>query len=94
MRLTYTERQKDIFKPYVAVHEPTGQQGFFFGQEGCPFLDKMGRCGIHEDRPDTCRYFDCRAGSVDDFLHANPNVVKLIKRQFDQLQGAQRSEDS
>ena len=39
--------------PNIMEHDETNLSR----EDGCPFLDKNGRCGIHEIRPGFCRLF-------------------------------------
>ena len=46
----------------------------------CPFLGDDDRCGIYDDRPLSCRQFDCtrRFGQDESFFAANPAVRDLL----------------
>lgn len=53
----------------------------------CQFLDTQDRCTIYEDRPQSCRDFECtKAYNCDGiarhgrFLQLNPHVLKLLER--------------
>lgn len=46
----------------------------------CPFLGGDDRCTIYEDRPLSCRQFECtrRLGRDETFFAANPRVRRLL----------------
>ena len=46
---------------FPAPGQPEGTMLMGYDQHGrCPMLEKDGRCSIYEDRPLTCRTYDCR----------------------------------
>lgn len=53
----------------------------------CPFLSEDDRCTIYEDRPQSCRDFECtrhfnQAGRIEHglFLQGNPRVAGMLTR--------------
>jgi Fe-S-cluster containining protein len=48
----------------------------------CQFLGPDDRCTIYEDRPQSCREFECtprfKPPAHDPFLQGNPRVLKLL----------------
>lgn len=84
VELTYRERLLEVYQPHLATHAPTGKQGFFFLPEdkggACPFLTPAGSCGVYNDRPQTCRNFDCRCQPADaPFFDEMPELLTLIR---------------
>ena len=53
--------------------------GYQYGR--CPFLGDDDRCGIYDDRPLSCRQFECtkRFGNDATFFAANPRVRALLE---------------
>ena len=47
----------------------------------CPFLGDDDRCTIYDDRPQSCRQFECtrRFGVDESFFAANPRVERLLR---------------
>ena len=87
VQLTYCEQHLDTFKAHVVEHPDHHVMGFWFkrkrdGSGGgyCPFFNLVERkCGVYEERPATCRNFDCRACSPQgEFFKRNPDVRALI----------------
>lgn len=51
----------------------------------CPFLDESDRCRIYDDRPQSCRQFQCvkrynahGVGKHDRFIELNPRVREML----------------
>jgi len=47
----------------------------------CPFLGSDNQCSIYDDRPLSCRQFECtkRFGRDESFFIANPRVRELLE---------------
>ena len=47
----------------------------------CPFLGDDDQCSIYEDRPLSCRQFECtkRFGNDASFFDANPRVAAMLR---------------
>lgn len=69
-RLGY-ENTRELYGRRVLAHQSDG---------ACVFLEND-RCGIHEQRPETCRVFDCRRMAIAGVLPATrPHVADRVKQ--------------
>ena len=85
-------REYARFRPFstpIAVNRngtPVQERVLPYTTDGrCQFLDAANRCTIYEDRPASCRRFECvtfyNAGGLGKharFLHLNPDVRQLL----------------
>lgn len=87
VQLTPDEAANPRFREVLTVHPEVRVQGFWFKRKGagggyCPFFDITQRkCKIYEQRPQNCRYFDCRECPPQGlFFLRNPDVLSLIQQ--------------
>gem|GEM_PF-5643483 len=62
-----------------AVYD-TAMQAYVLPYDGrgrCYYLDAANLCQIHQDKPKTCRDFNCTRGHII-FLSRNPELVTLL----------------
>ncbi len=64
----------------VAVYHPDAPGKVIpYNENGCcPFLTEDNRCGVHDDKPRTCRAFNCTTGHIV-FLSRNPELLALLE---------------
>ncbi len=88
--LLQSDQERRRFAPWstlTSVREADGStetvQVIAYQAGRCPFLGDDDRCGIYDDRPLSCRQFECtkRFGNDASFLDANPRVRALLLRQ-------------
>jgi len=86
--LLQSDEERRRFKPWsttTLLNDADGStrtvQVIAYKNGRCPFLGDDDRCGIYDDRPLSCRQFECtrRFGQDQTFFAANPRVEKLLQ---------------
>jgi Fe-S-cluster containining protein len=93
--LLQTDAERRRFAPWaitLPVRDHAGivhhEQVIPYRNERCPFLGQDNRCTIYDDRPQSCRDFECTRhfnqhaiGEHGLFLRGNPHVVAILSVQ-------------
>lgn len=85
--LLQSDRERRRFAPWsttTLLNDADGStrtvQVIAYRDGRCPFLGADDRCTIYDDRPLSCRQFECtrRFGVDTTFFDANPRVTRLL----------------